>query len=71
MSESDITRILVALAEIRGDVKAIRDENDTGKKQHEDFEDRLRSLERVRWIVVGAAGVVGSGLGAALSQLLG
>lgn len=68
---ADMRSVMVALARIEGDVKAIRDDNAEGKDAHKDFETRIRALERVRWLVAGAAAVLGSGVGAAVSHLLG
>lgn len=80
-----VEAMLVAQAEIRGDIKAIRAENNDGKADHDDYEtrlrklevfnpadieQRLRALERVRWIIAGACAVLGSGVGAALSAAL-
>jgi hypothetical protein len=80
-----VEAMLIAQAEIRGDIKAIRDDNANGSKDHEDYEmrlrklevvdpkdieRRLRGLERVRWLVAGACAVIGSGVGAALSAFV-
>lgn len=70
MTDDQIRTILVALAEIRGDVKAVRSENHKADQLHRDFEVRLRALERVRWAVAGAFAVAGSGLGALVTSLL-
>lgn len=86
MTESDIRRLMVALARIEVSVEAVRAENLLGQEQHKDFEgrlreleridpidveSRLRGLERVRWIMYGAAAVLGSGITAAVTRLLG
>ncbi len=68
MSESDITRLRVALARIEGDVRAIREDNRRGEEEHKDFEVRLRALERVRWLVAGACTLVGAGGGIGLTK---
>lgn len=79
-----IEKMLIAQAEIRGDIKAIRDDNADGKEDHADYEkrlrslevvnpqdieQRLRSLERARWLIAGAWGVLGTGAGAVLSAI--
>lgn len=86
MTESDIRRLMVALARIEVSVESLREENLFGQEQHKDFEGRLRSLERldpvdvearmrslerVRWALYGAACVLGAGGGAVLERVVG
>jgi hypothetical protein len=71
VSDDQIRTILVAIAEVKAEVRAVRSDNDRGDAIHADHETRLRALERVRWMVAGAALLVGSGLGALATQALG
>jgi hypothetical protein len=75
MTASEAAAVLAELrefrAEIRGEVRAIRADNDRGESVHVDHENRLRSLEKVRWMIAGGCLLAGSGLGAWLSQALG
>jgi hypothetical protein len=71
VSESDIRVILAALARVETKVEAIQADNVRGETVHQDHELRLRSLERVRWVIVGACLAAGGTGGAALTKLLG
>lgn len=70
MSESDIRRILEALARVETKVEAIQADNVRGEGVHKDHEGRLRALERVRWLIAGSCLSVGSGAGALAYKLL-
>lgn len=86
MPEDDIRRLMVALARIEVSIETLREENLFGQRQHQDYESRLRKLERIdpvdvetrlrgiermRWILYGAAAVAGGGATAGISQLMG
>lgn len=74
MTTSDVNAILVQLAEIRGDVKAIRADNVRGEGEHAEFDKRIRVLEEVRWSAKGIAigfTLAGSGVGAVLTKVFG
>lgn len=71
MSETDIRRILEAIARLETKVEGIGADNVRGDQIHQDHETRLRGLERVRWVIAGACLTVGGGGGVALSKLLG
>lgn len=75
MSESDVNAILLRLgvmeATINGRLDSLVTENAKAETLHADHEQRIRSLERVRWAAVGIALAVGGGSGAAISKLLG
>lgn len=75
MTGSEAAAVLAELkefrAEVRGELKALTKANEDGEKTHDDFEGRLRSLERVRWALVGIALAVGGTGGAVLTRALG
>ena len=63
--------VLVQLATIGGDVKAILRRLDEGDDRHKDHEARLRKLERLIWTAAGAAAAAGGVVGTALTRALG
>lgn len=65
-----VQEMLVAQAEIRGDIKQIADENDKADALHVDHEKRIRSVEKAVWQAAGICTFLGSGLGAAVVTLL-
>lgn len=75
MSESDVNAILLRLsvmeATMTGKLDSLASENLKAEALHTDHEQRIRSLERVRWAAVGVALMLGGGSGAALSKILG
>jgi hypothetical protein len=71
VSESDINRILVAIARVEEKVAGIVADNTRGEAVHQDHETRLRRLEQFRWLIVGAACAASGTGGALLTQLFG
>lgn len=71
MSESDIRRILEAIARLETKVEGIGADNVRGEEVHKDHENRLRSLERVRWLIAGACLVAGGGTVTVVQQIIG
>ena len=61
--------VRVLLAEVRGDTSAILGRLKDHDRRSEDHEARIRSLERWRWLMTGAAFAAGAG-GAELTRLL-
>lgn len=71
MSESDIRVILVAIGRLEEKVDGIGKDNIRGETVHQDFEKRIRSLEKVRWLIAGACLAVGGTGGALAYKVLG
>lgn len=64
MSESDIQRILERLAVIETKI-------DMSRSNADDHEQRIRALERFKYLMIGAAAAIGGGSGALVSKILG
>jgi len=62
--------ILVQLATIAGDVRAVLGRLDRHDQGYADHESRLRSLEQWRWVATGLAAAGGGVVGTALSSAL-
>lgn len=79
MTENDVNQILVRLAGFEATVTTqlanIATENTRGEIVHGDHEQRLRSLEAVRWKIAGWAAALGAlgggGVAVTLSRLTG
>jgi hypothetical protein len=71
----DVNVILVQLAELRATVlsrlDALTADNTRGDQIHADHEQRIRALEKARWLIVGFALAVGGTGGAVANRLLG
>ena len=70
MSETDIRRILEAIARLEEKVVAIGADNVRGEQVHKDHETRIRALERVRWLIGGAFFAIGTPVGAFAYRVL-
>jgi hypothetical protein len=71
----DVVRDLIReVSDLRGDIRALTariDERlDSGGKQIEDHEDRLRLLEQWRWKMAGGAAIAGALAGGGASALI-
>lgn len=60
ITAADIYRELVGL-QVR--LAVIESQGTTSERIHSDHEQRLRSVERFRWVLFGASSAIGSGAG--------
>jgi hypothetical protein len=72
---NDVNAILVRLAGMEATMvekfNNLTSDNTRGEEIHKDHEERIRALEKVRWLVVGFALAVGGTGGALASRILG
>lgn len=71
MSTDEVNQILIRLAVMDAKLDTIGTDNSRGEQVHQDHEQRIRSLERVRWAIFGFGIAIGGGSGAALTRLFG
>jgi len=75
MTGGDVNAILIRLASLEATMvekfNGLAKDNDDAEKIHADHEQRLRSLEKVRWLIVGFALAVGGSGGALAARLVG
>jgi hypothetical protein len=71
MTDDQIRTILVAIAEVRADVRQLADENDKADDLHDRMDRRITVLERAMWAIGGAALASAGGWAAVASKVLG
>lgn len=65
----NVGAVLMGIGELKTSVAVISTKLDNIESRGTDHESRIRSLERFRWTVLGAASIAGGGLGYLASYL--